>query len=72
VLITYRESTCFTFLHLTCIIPSSRSSGRKIHIGRFGGLDLAIPGAGERIGWLELDFIWFGITERMDESVVLY
>eukprot|EP00804_Cyclotella_cryptica_P002739 CCRYP_009630-RA/>CCRYP_009630-RA protein AED:0.01 eAED:0.01 QI:108/1/1/1/1/1/2/2426/539 len=37
-----------------------------------GGLDLTISGAGDGIGEPEPDFIWFGITERMKESVVLF
>ena len=37
-----------------------------------GGLDLSISGAGEHHGKAEPDFLWFGITERMKESVVLF
>ena len=37
-----------------------------------GGLDLTISGAGDGVGPPEPDFIWFGITERMKESVVLF
>ena len=37
-----------------------------------GGLDLTISGAGDGVGTPEPDFLWFGITERMKESVVLY
>ncbi|KAK1748420.1 hypothetical protein QTG54_000359 [Skeletonema marinoi] len=36
-----------------------------------GGLDLTISGAGEG-GPPEPDFIWFGITERMKESTILF
>ncbi|KAL7512048.1 hypothetical protein ACHAXN_009496 [Cyclotella atomus] len=36
-----------------------------------GGLDLTISGEGEG-GRPEPDFLWFGITERMVESVVLF
>lgn len=37
-----------------------------------GGLDLTISGAGDGVGPPEPDFIWFGITERMTESTVLF
>lgn len=40
-----------------------------------GGLDLTISGAGDeggKKGLVEPDFVWFGITERMKESVVLF
>jgi len=36
-----------------------------------GGLDLTISGAGDG-GPPEPDFIWFGITERMKESTILF
>jgi hypothetical protein len=37
-----------------------------------GGLDLTISGAGDGKGEPEPDFLWFGITERMKESVILF
>ena len=39
-----------------------------------GGLDTAITisGAGDGIGPAEPDFVWFGITERMKESTILF
>ena len=37
-----------------------------------GGLDLTISGAGDGVGPPEPDFIWFGITERMKESTILF
>jgi hypothetical protein len=37
-----------------------------------GGLDLTISGAGDGVGPPEPDFIWFGITERMKESISLF
>ncbi len=36
-----------------------------------GGLDITISGAGDG-GPPEPDFIWFGITERMKESTILF
>lgn len=37
-----------------------------------GGLDLTISGDGDGVGPSEPDFLWFGITERMKESTVLF
>ncbi|KAL7490258.1 hypothetical protein ACHAW6_016003 [Cyclotella cf. meneghiniana] len=41
-------------------------------VEKFGWLDLTILGVEDGIGEPEPDFIWFGITERMKESVVLF
>ena len=37
-----------------------------------GGLDLTISGDGDGVGPPEPDFLWFGITERMKESTLLF
>jgi hypothetical protein len=44
----------------------------KYTLEDLGGLDLTISGAGDGTGEPEPDFVWFGITERMKESVVLF
>jgi len=58
--------------------PAEESEGYSVQaveeytLEDLGGLDVTISGAGDGVGPPEPDFIWFGITERMQESMCLF